>query len=91
VPRKNVLEDRVNDVRTGSPNAQRERIIRWDDPLALAEAGRTMSGREFLDAMLRGELPLTPILIVIDFSLDRIKDGRPKGSASGAAIRERNQ
>jgi hypothetical protein len=41
--------------------------------------------------MLRGELPLPPIFHLIDFSLDRIEDGRPEGSASGAAIRERNQ
>jgi hypothetical protein len=68
----------VNDGTTKSPNAQRERIIRWDDALALAEAGRTMSGRKFLGAMLRSELPLLPIF-------------RPEGSASGAAIRERNQ
>jgi uncharacterized protein (TIGR00369 family) len=73
---KNVLKDKVNDVTTKSPNAQRERIIRWDDPLALAEAGRTMSGREFLDAMLRGELPLPPIFHLIDFALYRIEDGR---------------
>jgi hypothetical protein len=58
VPTNNVLEDKVNDVTTKSPNAQRERIIRWDDALALAEARRTMSGREFPDAMLPGELPL---------------------------------
>jgi len=81
----------VNDVTTKSPNVQRERIIRWDDPLALAEAGRTISGLEFLDAMLRGELPLPPNFLLIDFSLDRIEDGRPEGSASGTAIRERNQ
>ena len=78
MPTKNVLEDKVNDVTTISPNAQRERIIRWDDPLALAEAGRTMSGREFLDAMLHGELPLPPIF-------------HPEGLTYGAAIRERNQ
>jgi hypothetical protein len=78
VPTKNLLEDEVNDVTTKLPNAQRERITRWDDPLALAEAGRTMSGREFLDAMLRGELPLPPIF-------------RSEDSASGTAIRERNQ
>ena len=67
-----------NDVTIKSPNAQRERIIRWDDALALAEAGRTMSWREFLDTMLRRVLPLPPIF-------------HPEGSASGAAIRERNQ
>jgi hypothetical protein len=47
---------------TTSPQAPRERIIHWDDPGALAEASQTLSGRDFLDAMLRGELPLAPIL-----------------------------
>jgi hypothetical protein len=44
----------------------------------LGAAREFMSGRELLDAMLRGELPLPPIF-------------HPEGSASGAAIRERNQ
>jgi hypothetical protein len=78
VPTKNVREIKLNYVTTKSPNAQRERIIRWDDALALTEAGRTMSGREFPDAMLRGERPLPPIL-------------QPESSAFDAAIRERNQ
>jgi uncharacterized protein (TIGR00369 family) len=54
----------------------RKRIIQWDDPAALAEAGQTMSGRDFLDAMLRGELPPPPICHLVDFTFDRIDDGR---------------
>jgi hypothetical protein len=42
---------------TVSPPFPRERTIRWEDPRALAEAGRAMSGRDFLDAVLRGTLP----------------------------------
>ena len=42
---------------TISPQLPRARTIHWDDPGALAEAGQTMSGRDFLDAILRGELP----------------------------------
>jgi len=53
----------------------RERIIHWDDPRALAEAGRAMSGRDFLDAVLRGELPPPPICHLVDFTFERIDDG----------------
>jgi hypothetical protein len=49
------------DMATVSPQLPRERIIHWDDPGALAETSQTMSGRDFLDAMLRGELPPPPI------------------------------
>ena len=38
---------------TVSAQLPRERIVRWDDPGALAEAGHTMGRRDFLDAMLR--------------------------------------
>lgn len=54
----------------------RERTIHWDDPGALAEAGQGMSGRDFLDAMLRGDVPPPPICHLVDFTFDRIDDGR---------------
>jgi uncharacterized protein (TIGR00369 family) len=66
----------VIDMATVSPQLPRERIIHWDDPHALAEAGQTMSGRDFLDAMLRGELPPPPIFHLVDFAFDRVDDGR---------------
>ena len=59
-----------------SPQLRRERATHWDDPDPLAEAGRTMSGRAFLDAILRGELPSPPICHLVDFTFDRIDDGR---------------
>jgi uncharacterized protein (TIGR00369 family) len=61
---------------TVSPQLPRERSIHWDDPGALAEAGQTMSGRDFLDAILRGELPSPPICHLVDFTFDRVDDGR---------------
>jgi uncharacterized protein (TIGR00369 family) len=54
----------------------RERTIRWDDPQALAAAARSMSGREFLEAILRDDLPLPPICRLIDFRFDRVEEGR---------------
>lgn len=38
----------------------RERTFTWSDPQALAAAARGRSGREFLDAISRGELPVPP-------------------------------
>jgi uncharacterized protein (TIGR00369 family) len=64
------------DMATPSPQLPRERIIRWDDPVALAEAGRMMSGRDFLDAMLQGKLPSPPIFHLVDFTFGRIDGGR---------------
>jgi hypothetical protein len=63
------------DMPTLSAQLPRERTIRWDDPRALAAAGQTMSGRDFLEAMLRGDVPLPPICRLVDFSIDRVGDG----------------
>jgi uncharacterized protein (TIGR00369 family) len=54
----------------------RERLVRWEDPYALAEAGRTMSGRAFLEAIQRGDLPAPPICYLVDFTFSEIADGR---------------
>jgi uncharacterized protein (TIGR00369 family) len=61
---------------TISPQLPRARTIHWDDPGALAEAGQTMSGRDFLDAILRGELPHPPACQLVDLTFNRIDDGQ---------------
>jgi uncharacterized protein (TIGR00369 family) len=61
---------------TTSPQLSRTRTIHWDDPGALAEAGQTMSGRDFLDAILRGELPHPPVCQLVDLTFNRIDDGQ---------------
>jgi hypothetical protein len=66
----------VIDVAIVTPQSARERVIHWDDPRALAEAGRAMSRRDFLDAVLRGALPSPPICHLVDFTFERIDDGR---------------
>ena len=47
----------------------------FTDPKALAEAGRTMSGVEFLRAMIEGRLPPPPIAQLLDFRLVEIDNG----------------
>jgi uncharacterized protein (TIGR00369 family) len=63
---------------TVSSQFPRERIIHWDDPRALAEASLAMSGRDFLDAILRGALPSPPISHLVGITFERIDDGRVK-------------
>ncbi|MBI1218511.1 MAG: GNAT family N-acetyltransferase [Rhodobacteraceae bacterium] len=59
-----------------SPSGSRQRIVRWSDPVDLAAAGRTTNGRDFLETVLRGELPLPPICKLVDFSFEEFGDGR---------------
>ncbi|KGM33344.1 PaaI family thioesterase [Inquilinus limosus] len=54
----------------------RERVVRWQDPRALAAAGRGMSGRDFLQALADGRLPPPPIADLVGFTLTEIGDGR---------------
>src|SRR5579884_1035792 len=59
-----------------TPPAARVRTITWDDPLATAEAGRRLSGLDFLRGVLRGELPPPPIAVLLNFALAEVEEGR---------------
>lgn len=50
--------------------------VRWDDPGALAEAGRSMPGIEFLRAMRDGKLPHPPICALLSYRLVEVEPGR---------------
>lgn len=54
----------------------RTRTVTWEDPLIGASAARTMSGMEYLNAMLRGEIPRPPISHTMDFTLESCSEGR---------------
>jgi uncharacterized protein (TIGR00369 family) len=49
--------------------------VAWSDPHALAEAGRTMSGLEFLEALVAGRLPPPPIAQLLGFRLVEVAPG----------------
>jgi uncharacterized protein (TIGR00369 family) len=49
--------------------------VTWQDPRALAEAGRGMPGIEFLRAMVAGRLPPPPIAMLLGFSLVEVGPG----------------
>ena len=55
--------------------AARTKSIRWHDPAALAAAGSELSGREFLKAIIDGQLPPPPIASLIGAELVSIGDG----------------
>jgi len=54
----------------------RNRSISWEDPHALAAAGRGMSGMEYLQKLMAGELPPPPIAELLNFRLAEIAEGR---------------
>jgi len=49
--------------------------IEWSDPAALANAGRTMAGIDFLRAMRDGKLPPPPIAQLMGFRLTEVEPG----------------
>ena len=54
---------------------QRRREVQWQDPRPLAEAGRSMSGIEFLRAIRDGRLPAAPIAELLGFQLVEVEPG----------------
>jgi uncharacterized protein (TIGR00369 family) len=55
---------------------KRTRTITWADPRALAEAGRGLSGLEYLQRIVAGELPRPPISELMNFGLTELSEGR---------------
>lgn len=53
----------------------RQRIVTWQDPLAAAEHGRTLSGLDYLTAIAEGRLPGAPIAAHLNMTLESVSDG----------------
>jgi uncharacterized protein (TIGR00369 family) len=53
----------------------RELTVAWSDPAALAAAGASMSGLEFLRAIRDGRLPAPPIARLLGFHLVEVDTG----------------
>ena len=49
--------------------------INWEDPVALAQAGRSMSGIDFLRAIRDGKLPHPPICGLLGYRLTEVERG----------------
>ena len=59
-----------------SNSATRERVIRWEDPAALADARRTRSGVDVVRAMASGELPAAPVAELVGIAFETADPGR---------------
>lgn len=59
-----------------SESADRTRTFSWEDPMASAKAGMTMSGLEYLQAMGRGEIPVPPIMKLMNIDGVEVEPGR---------------
>jgi uncharacterized protein (TIGR00369 family) len=53
----------------------REKVVSWEDPLAIAAAGHDLTGREFLEAVRAGRIPPPPIARLLGFELTAVGDG----------------
>jgi uncharacterized protein (TIGR00369 family) len=62
----------------------RTRTFSWEDPRALAEAGRELSGLEYLQKIASGELPRPPISVLMNFALTELSEGRAVFTAEPA-------
>ena len=65
-------------------DAGRTRTFSWDDPRALAEAARGLTGLEFLKKVASGELPRPPISALMNFGLAELDEGRAVFTAEPA-------
>lgn len=52
---------------------KRNLLVTWEDPVALAQAGRSMAGIEFLRAMRDGRLPHPPICALLGYRLTEVE------------------
>lgn len=50
--------------------------VKWDDPVQLAQAGRSMAGLEFLRAIRDGRLPHPPICTLLGYTLTEVEPGQ---------------
>ena len=53
----------------------RTRTVTWEDPRPLAEAGRGVSGLEFLQRIVRGDLAPPPFAALLNFDLVEVSEG----------------
>lgn len=54
----------------------RTRTVTWGDPMASANAGRTMNGLEYMRALIRGEYPTPSMAATLNFRLVEVEEGR---------------
>ena len=58
------------------PEPERSLTVTWEDPLAGLPLRRRMSGREYLERIMRGEVPPPPIARLLEIDVAEIGEGR---------------
>ena len=53
----------------------RRRTTEWSDPKAAAEAGRGLSGLDYMTAMMAGSIPRPPISLTLGFEVAEVAEG----------------
>src|SRR3954453_7064524 len=66
------------------PTPNRTRTITWEDPAPNFEQARSLSGMEYLQAMMNGTLPPPPMAMTLGMSLVEIGEGRAVFAAEPA-------
>jgi uncharacterized protein (TIGR00369 family) len=61
---------------TDTKKSGRTLTVSWEDPRALAEAGRGLSGLEYLRKIVEGEFPRPPISALMNFGIVELSEGR---------------
>ena len=58
-----------------SDRSERSITVSWEDPHELGEAARGLTGMEFLQKIVAGELPPPPIASLLNFELVELSEG----------------
>ena len=59
-----------------SPESSRSRTLVWQDPVATASAGATMTGMEYMTAVVTGKVPPPPIAVTMRLRPVELEEGR---------------
>ena len=54
---------------------QRTRTVTWEDPRDLAKAAQGLSGLDYLQKIVSGELPPPPIGVLMNFRISELSEG----------------
>jgi len=59
-----------------SPESSRSRVLVWQDPVPTAAAGATMTGMEYMAAVVEAKVPPPPIAVVLRMRPIEVSEGR---------------
>jgi acyl-coenzyme A thioesterase PaaI-like protein len=63
-------------IASSSPETSRSRTLVWQDPVATATAGATMSGMDYMTAIVGGAMPPPPIAVTMRLRPIELEEGR---------------